>query len=183
MLKPREEVFSASQIPEISDGVKWYCAVVKSGQAQAARSELYSLGYVSFVPEARKWRSHARKCLAIYRPVPGMASYLFVAIDYPRQSFAAVKDVRGVAEIMSTAGRPIPFTGTDVSRFMFRMLKGEWDEVEGVKVPVGARVVVVDGPHENKEAVVTAVRGKKIFAKVEGQAAVSTFFASNVRAA
>lgn len=201
MLKAREDEFTVSAIPDCAPTARWYCVTVKPGWNAVVEKALYALGHRTFTPKTRRWTSHARRKSVAERPIPGMSGYLFVEIDYPRQSFAAVLDVRGVAGFVSTSGAPQPFsrltervdpmtgeiTETRVNPivdFLLRQMKGEWDEVSNVLLPpVGAKVVVVEGPHDGKTACVTAVKGKKIFAKVEGQAQASTFFATSLRAA
>jgi transcription antitermination factor NusG len=180
----REAEFNANAIPECRDTARWYCVMVRQNWMASVEGELYALGHRTFTPKTKRWRSHARRLTAVERPIHGMGSYLFVEIDYPRQPFSLVRETRGVIEIMSTGGRPIPFSRNDVLAFLTRYLKGEWDEIaKEPKLPIGARVMVVEGPHENKTAIVTALKGKKIFAKVEDQVHPSVFFASGVRAA
>jgi transcription antitermination factor NusG len=201
MLKPREEEFSVSAIPQTMPSARWYCVTVKPNWTSTVEKALYALGHRTFTPKARRWTSHARRKAVVERPIPGMGGYLFVEIDYPRQSFAQVLDTRGVTGFVSTGGAPQPFsrhteridmaTGevtetriNPIVDFLIRQLRGEWDEVATMLLPpVGAKVMVVEGPHDGKTAVVTRAQGKKIFAKVEGQAQVSTFFASSLRAA
>ncbi len=196
MIRPKVEEFSVSQIPDCPATAKWYCVVVQPSWSQRVSAELYALGHRTFTPMARRWSGRQKRYAAVERPISGMSSYLFVEIDYPRQSFSKVRETRGVIEIIQQpVSRSIElvdrFTGeitekhdNPVVEFIIRQLQGEWDEIsKETKFPVGAIVTVVEGPHENKKAVVTAVKGKKIFAKVEGMAQISTFFAPNVRAA
>jgi transcription antitermination factor NusG len=184
-----EEEFSVSMIPDCPETAQWYCVIVKPSWSAAVSAELYGLGHRTFTPKAKRWRNHARRKSVVESPIAGMSNYLFVEIDYPKQSFAQVRAVRGVVEIMSTAGKPIPFSrkledGTHVDpviEFVIREMKGEWDEIEAAPLPIGAKVRVMEGPNENKLAVITSQKGKKIFAKVEGQSLVSTFFRSSLK--
>lgn len=197
MIRPKVEEFSVSQIPDCPATAKWYCVVVRPSWSQRVSAELYAMGHRTFTPSGKRWRSQQKRFTAVERPISGMSSYLFVEIDYPRQSFRAVRDTRGVIEIIP---EPVsrktetvdPQTGEVTEKFqqnaytdfLMRQLKGEWDEIASEsKYPIGAVIAVVEGPHENKKAVVTQIKGKKIFAKVEGMAQISTFFAPNVRAA
>jgi transcription antitermination factor NusG len=143
--------------------------------------ELYNLGYRTFTPKLRKWVSHARRRTAVYRPV--LSRYLFVDIDHPRQSFGMVRNVHGVETILSSGGSPLSFTTDDVADFILRQLKGEWDEIEGEKLPVGAKIAFMDGPHEESEAVITAMKGNKVSYKIIGTAQYGTTYAFSVRAA
>lgn len=197
MIRPKpEEEFSVRQIPDCPSTAKWYCVVVRPSWSQRVSAELYALGHRTFTPMSRRWRSRSKRFAAVERPISAMSSYLFVEIDYPRQSFSKVRETRGVIEIIpepvsrtietidQETGEISERTVNPAMQFINRQLQGEWDEIaKEPKLPVGATVVVVEGPHEDKKAVVTATKGKKIFAKVEGHAQISTFFATNVRAA
>lgn len=185
MLKPKDDDdFLVSMIPGCPETAKWYCVVVEPGWTKAVSAKLYALGHRTYIPMQRVWRRQGRKMVATERPIAGLNGYLFVEIDYPRQSFAAVREARGVAEILATGGKPTPFSRDDVLAFLVRQLRGEWDDIEvQAKPPVGAKMIVVEGPQEGKDAIVTATKGKKIFAKVEGDVRASTFFAQQLRAA
>jgi transcription antitermination factor NusG len=88
-----------NQEPQISfDGPRWFCLVVETGCHRQIESHLSALGYRPFVPKVKKWVSHARVKKAVERPLIGL--YLFVEVDYPRQSFGPVRGVRGVVNII-----------------------------------------------------------------------------------
>lgn len=168
-------------IPELSESGKWYCVSVKPGWMGRVRGELYQLGFRTFTPELRKWVSHARKARAVRRPI--LSRYLFVDVDHPRQSFGTVRSVRGVDAMLSNMGAPLAFTVGQVTDFITRQMKGEWDDVAKGKIPVGAEIVVMGGPNADRQAVVTSVKGNKVSYKLVGEAASRTDYAMNVRAA
>lgn len=171
----------ALNIPLTSDDGRWHCVVVKPNWMSRVQAELYSHGYRSFAPEMRKWVNYARRCRVVRRPV--LSRYLFVDVDYPRQSFGAIRAVRGVDVILSAAGRPVTFTRSQVVDFLRRQMTGEWDEASKARPPVGARIRIMEGEHEDALAVVTHVRGRKISYRVDGEVRISTTFDANVRAA
>lgn len=159
----------------------WYCLTVRPNWIAKVEGELYALGYRTFTPKARRWISHARKRTAALRPI--LSRYLFVDVDYPNQAFAPVRSVRGVESLLSVAGRPISFTCAQVVDFLARQMKGEWDEVEKGKVPVGAIVAIVEGEDAGETAIVTKVKDRKVSYKVMDSPKRATVYASSVRAA
>jgi transcription antitermination factor NusG len=127
-------------------------------------------GYRPFVPKVKKWVSHARVKKAVERPLPGLARYLFVEVDYPRQDFQTVMDQRGVGYAISVAGIPWPMPRADVEDLLHRYMAGEFDEVAKGLIPVGARVAIVEGKFENWLATVTGQeKGGKLTLKLLGQ--------------
>jgi transcription antitermination factor NusG len=139
--------------PQISfDGAKWFCVVVEPGAHRAAEYFLGAAGFRTFAPKARRWISHARVKTAVERPLIGR--YLFVEVDHPRQSFAAVQAAQGVESIISHMGIPSAMPRADVENLLQRYLNGAFDETAGA-LPIGARVCLMDGKFENWLATVT----------------------------
>ncbi len=160
---------------------KWFCIVTKPNCQARASLELYSLGFRTFTPKVRKWATHARVRKAVEKPLLGR--YLFVEVDYPRQSFGAVKAVNGVETIISTLGVPVTFPSHWVEGLLARYLAGEWDYVRTEPVTflngqgepetrhndplrVGARIRIVEGEFDNMLATVTSVKGGKLQCKI-----------------
>lgn len=183
-MRDREDYFTVSMMPDCPETAKWYCLVVQPSKSISIGMELYALGHRSFSPRARRWTKHSRKLSAVERPIAAMGSYVFFEVDYPKQGFSNALAIRGVIEVLSASGRPVPFSRDDVADFMRRQIMGEWDEIsKETKLPVGARVTVVTGPHDGKKAIVTKTQGKKIFAKVEGYSQICMFFGPDLRTA
>ena len=80
--------------------------------------------------------------------MPGLARYLFVEVDFPRQSFAPIMATPGVGYAISVAGVPWPMPRADVEDLLHRYMAGEFDEVAKGPIPVGARVAIVEGKFE-----------------------------------
>jgi Transcription termination factor nusG len=78
------------------NGPQWFCLVVDPGCQRQIENALAALGYRPFMPKVKKWVSHARVKKAVERPLPGLARYLFVKVDFPRQSFAPIMATPGV---------------------------------------------------------------------------------------
>ena len=140
--------------PKVSfTGPNWFCVVVEQNRHRQVEAFLAAMGCRTFVPRVKKWVSHARVRKAVERPLIGR--YLFVEVDYPRQSFAPVRAARGVQDIVSHLGVPCVMPRADVEDFLERYLLGEFDEVTGKPVPIGARVAIVEGKFDNWLATVT----------------------------
>lgn len=165
-------------IPESSG--EWYAVLVKPGWIGRAALELYGLGFSVFAPKARKWVGHTRTTQCrVSEKYSVLGSYLFVRIDYPRQAFGTVNDVRGVAKIIP---RPVP--ADEVAEFIKRHIEGEWDEVAEQKIPIGAKIRVMEGPNANAEAVLSGeAKGGKISYRIPGNRTAYNDYRMNVRPA
>jgi transcription antitermination factor NusG len=183
---------------ELTDTAKWYCAVTQPSRQRRVELELASLGFRNFTPKIKKWVTHARVRKAVERPLLGR--YLFVEIDYPRQSFAAVRATNGVDEMVSNLGRPLPIPSHWVEGLMRRYLAGEWDYVRQDPVTfingegktetrhnqplsIGCRIRVMEGEFADMLATVTGVKRGKVTFKVLGTAEYGSLTQWGVRAA
>lgn len=153
----------------------WYIAITNPNCHRRAESGLASLGYAAFWPKCRKWTSHARVKIAKEYPILGR--YLFVEI--PDENFWAVRSVDGVEGLLTGDDRaPAKVPQEIVWGFRERYLSGEWDFVremrpvfewdgkkerdvivewkENERLPIGARVAIMEGEFAN---LLTVVRG------------------------
>lgn len=168
--------------PPISfDGPKWFVVMTNPQCEVRAQLELEALGYRTFMPKLRKWVTHARVKKAVERPL--LSRYLFVEVDYPRQSFGPIKTANGVELLISNLGIPEPVPSHWVEGFLARYLAGEWDEVEKERLPVGARIRVIEGEFDNLLATITSIKGRKVTAKLLDTAVYVQFPECSVRAA
>ncbi|MGJ4997290.1 transcription termination/antitermination protein NusG [Bradyrhizobium sp. HKCCYLS3077] len=143
------------QEPQISfNGPQWFCIMVQPNSHRQVENALSAIGYRVFLPKLRRWVSHARVKKAVERPLLG--SYMFVEVSYPQQSFGPLTATRGVEAIISSAGTPWPMPRAEVEDLLHRQMAGEFDEIDHVPIPVGARVAIVEGEFENWLATVTA---------------------------
>lgn len=165
----------------LSDSAKWYCVVTRSNQQNRAVHELGSHGFRSFYPKARKWASHARVKRAVDRPVLGR--YVFVEVDHPRQSFATVRDCRAIESMLSNLGNPIAFPSHWIEGLLKRYLAGEWDEIARGKIPIGARIRIIEGEFNDMCATVMSNKGRKVSLKLLGQNQYVNMHECSVRAA
>jgi transcription antitermination factor NusG len=149
-------------------GPHWYCLVVQPGCQRQIENALAGLGYRPFVPKVRRWISHARQKKVGERALLGR--YLFVEVDFPKQSFGPVMSTPGVEYAISVAGVPWPMPRADVEDLLHRYMAGEFDEVANGPVPVGARVTLLEGQFENWLATVTArEKGGRVTVKLLGK--------------
>lgn len=183
---------------QLSETARWYCAITGQTKQRRVEIELASLGFRVFTPKQRRWVTHARVRRAVERPILGR--YLFVEIDYPRQSFGDVLATNGVDGMISNVGRPIAFPSHWVEGLLRRYLQGEWDFVRAEPViftnkhgelevrkndplRAGSRIRIIEGEFEDMLATVTGVKGNKISFKVLGTPTNGTVMAFSVRAA
>ncbi|WP_316196304.1 MULTISPECIES: transcription termination/antitermination protein NusG [unclassified Bradyrhizobium] len=172
------------QEPQISfNGPQWFCIMVAPNSHRQVENALSAIGYRVFLPKLRRWVSHARVKKAVERPLLGR--YMFVEVDYPRQSFAPLTATRGVDAVISSAGTPWPMPRAEVEDLLHRQMAGEFDEVAKGPIPVGARVAIVEGEFENWLATVTErVRGGKLSLRLlGGKVGLTGISSRSVRAA
>lgn len=168
--------------PEIGFGnPEWFCVVTNPRCEVRAQLDLEAAGYRTFNPMVKRWVTHARVKKAVERPL--LARYLFVEVDYPRQSFGAVRLANGVESLLCNNGIPMVVPRRFVESFIGRFLAGEWNEIEKEDLPVGARVRIMDGRYEEMLATITKVKGHKIVAKLLESAIYTNLMALSVRAA
>jgi transcription antitermination factor NusG len=168
-------------VPSIGENAKWYCLVTNPNCQRRAELELHALGYRTFAPKVRKWVSHARVKKAVERPLLGR--YLFVEVDRLTQSFGVVRLVNGVETIIANLGNPAPIPSRFVEGFLQRYMAGEWDEVSKGKLPLGARVCIVEGEFEDMLATITQRKSGKTTVKLMGTAQYQVVADRSMRAA
>lgn len=169
------------QIPFSYAGPCWFVVITNPRCLLRAQLDLDAAGYRTFTPKSRKWVTHARVKKAVEKPI--LSRYLFVEVDYPRQSFGEIRLCNGVETILSSLGVPIPVPRQFVEDMLSRYLKGEWDEVGQEALPLGARVRIVEGECEDMLATITKHTGGKITAKLHGTNIYKKLYVGNVRAA
>jgi transcription antitermination factor NusG len=165
---------------ELSETAKWFCAVVNPNCQARASLGLYELGFRTFYPRVRRWVSHARVRKAKEKPLLGR--YIFVEIDHPTQSFGSVRSVNGIEGIVSNPD-PIQIPSAYVSRLRERYMSGEWDEVAKGSIPIGARVLVVEGEFNDMLATVTSRKHGRLHCKILGTNTYAQMRDHGVRAA
>lgn len=158
----------------------WYIAVTNPNCHRRAESGLASLGYAAFWPKCKKWASHARVKIAKEYPILGR--YLFVEI--PDQNFWAVRGVDGIEALLTgDDGAPAPVHEQIIWDFRERYLNGEWDYVAKGKLPIGAKVRIMEGEFEDLLTVVRGFKNGKVKFLRPGTGQFIHTSVANVRAA
>ena len=168
-------------VPFSYAGPCWFVVVTNPRCLLRAQLDLDAAGYRTFTPKTRQWVTHARVKKAVEKPI--LSRYLFVEVDYPRQSFGAVRLCNGVEAILANHGVPCPVPARFVEDMLSRYLKGEWDEVSKNPLPLGARIKIMEGNFADMLATITHLDGKKITAKLVDTNVYKTLPVVNVRAA
>lgn len=165
----------------LSETARWYCGIVRPNRHARAEADLCDLGFRSFFPKLRKWATHARVKRAVERPILGR--YIFVGIDQPRQSFLTVRKMPHMEGLVSNCGNPIPFPSHWIEGLLSRYMAGEWDEIANGKIPVGARIRIMEGEFQNQLATVTGTKGRRVDFKLLDSVREARLDQSSVRAA
>lgn len=158
----------------------WYIAITNPNCHRRAENGLASLGYAAFWPKCRKWASHARVKIAKEYPILGR--YLFVEI--PDENFYAIRAVDGIEALLTGDDRaPARVPDEIVWGFRERYMRGEWDFVSQEKLPVGAKIRVMEGEFSNMLTVIRGYRNGKVKFLPQGKREFAFTRAANVRAA
>lgn len=157
------------QEPQISfRGPEWFCGIVAPGCDVRAQNHIEELGYRTFVPRLRKWAGPAKQRRVVERPILGR--YIFVEVDADRQGFWHLSRARGLSEVLSVCKIPMVIPRFHVEDLLGRFIAGEFDQVIDAAIPLGARVMIVEGEFANMLATVTGMRGNhRATVKLDGQ--------------
>lgn len=183
-MKPAKKIapLHASDFPPISfAGPQWFVVITNPSCENRAQMGLEAAGYRTFMPKIRRWVSHARVKKAVERPL--LARYLFAEVDYPRQSFADIRLVNGVECMIAHNGVPCTVPRRFIEDFLRRYMTGEWDFVEQEELPVGARVRIVEGAHDELLATITGIKGSQVVVKFLDSTKSTSILKVSVRAA
>jgi transcription antitermination factor NusG len=154
------------------ENIDWLCAVTNPNCQARACLELHSIGFLSFYPKARRWRRHARTMRAVERPI--LDRYIFVGT--PRD--CGVAHVNGIESYVSIAGFPVVIPASDVADMRARYMAGEWDEIareeRDGRMPIGARVRIVQGEFENMLGVLISRRKVRVIRDADGNCVRNT---------
>lgn len=145
-------------MPERSN---WYCVTVRPGWMQRVAFVLRAMGYRVLYPEQKQWVRRDEQRVVVWRPLSGLANYLFVAIEELGQSHWQCSQVYGVSDFVRADGEPVRFGWAPID-LLSRQLSGEFDYAGKKPLQVGDRVRVVDGEHDGELAFVTDRKGGRV---------------------
>lgn len=84
----------------------WYVVHTHALSETRAAEHLRRQGYQTYVPQCRKWRSHARRRELVQRPL--FPRYLFVFLDIVRTQWRPILSTVGVSRLLMRDGKPNP---------------------------------------------------------------------------
>lgn len=122
----------------------WYVALTHAHAEAKALAHLQRQGFAVYLPRYLKRRRHARRVDIV--PAPLFPRYLFIAIDLAAQRWRSVQSTVGVAQLVCTAGAPVPVAANVIAG-----LHGMEDEHGFVCLPSrprflpGDKIRVLDG--------------------------------------
>lgn len=166
--------------PQISyRGPEWFCGIASPGCEKRAQDGCEERGYRTLVLWTRQWVNRSNRRVVSARPVLGR--YIFIEVDYPRQGFGPLRDVRGLTEVLNVGGFPKPMPRETVEGFLLRQLTGEWDAVTNEGIPLRARVMVVEGQFAGTLATVMNAKRNLLTVKLDGAKKTVPIFEHSLR--
>lgn len=167
-----------------SDGSRWYAVMTNIRCEERAQHGLHAKGFRTFLPTERRWVRHARVRKAVSRPL--LSRYLFVETDPNVRGFMDIRLTDGVEAILANCEVPAAMPDGLIEEFIRRQLSGEFDSVAKGPIEVGARIRIMDGPHEDFFATVVGIgkrSGGEILAQLLGSKTRQRFALISVRPA
>ncbi|MCB5173672.1 transcription termination/antitermination protein NusG [Microvirga lenta] len=115
--------------PETFEGFTWFVVVCNPKCERRAQLGLRRAGYQTYLPQTKRWITHARK--KAKRESPLFPRYLFLGIK-PDQDFYRMRGVDGVEGLVRNDGVPVQIPAPDdhphpLARLLDRELVGEFD--------------------------------------------------------
>jgi transcriptional antiterminator RfaH len=143
-------------------GLVWFVVYTNINCEQRAKKGLDALGYTTFLPVVKKWIRHARRRVAVERPL--FARYLFVALDPARDGWFAIRTTHGVERVLARDGVPESVPAAAIATLMAAERAGRFDlTLAAPRLKAGDKVAVEGGPFGDFVAeVATADDGKRV---------------------
>jgi len=158
-IEPRAAVQASPLIPASFSRPIWLVIYTNIKCEYRVRGGLAGKGFRCYVPEMTKWVSHARTKQKVKRPL--FQRYVFVEIDMDQQSMEDIRQTDGVETVLFNEGVAMPFTVPEgfIEETLRRQLAGDFDFTKEDPMPLGAKVVIVQGEWDGLFAVVTGRKG------------------------
>jgi transcriptional antiterminator RfaH len=122
----------------------WYVVHTHALSEARAAEHLRRQGYQAYVPQCRKWRSHARRRELVQRPL--FPRYLFVFLDIMRTQWRPILSTVGVSTLLMRDGEPNPMPEGVVERIQGGEANGEFDRMLHRRFSPGEPVRILEGP-------------------------------------
>lgn len=165
-------------------GPRWYVVRTNIGCEFRAQLGLASEGFRVFLPFITRWRRHAR--IATIGKAPLFPRYLFVEADWNIQSLHALHNTNGVESILNNNGVPASIYGDFIAFLIEKQLRGDFDKTQEEKLPLGARVAIMDGKYEDEIGYIEQYNGQKradVLISIMGRRVRETLSLVNLRPA
>lgn len=147
-------------MPEVS-AQQWYALYTKPRSEKKLAENLAKLGIEHYLPLLRKRKKWSDRYKWIEEPV--FASYLFVHMDFERDSLRVLKLPQAVY-FVSTEGVPTVIEAHDLE--LLRLAVDNYAESLVLRdtsaLAAGETVRIKDGPFAGKEAVIERIQGKTL---------------------
>lgn len=139
---------------------RWFVARTHVRKEKIARDSLTEHGFTAYMPVETRLTRHAHKRTRVERPL--FVSYVFLQLEVDANGTVAnmhkLRDVEGVAALISVTGRPAPIPTSFVTGIRAAEEAGEYDFTPRAPptYAVGQSVMIVKGPFKGLTAEIAA---------------------------
>lgn len=141
--------------------LNWYAVYTRPRSEKKLAEALSQLGIETYLPLLRTRKKWSDRYKRVEEPL--FASYVFVRIDFERQSLSVLKTVQAVT-FVTTAGEASAISETDME--LLRLAVDNFAESLTIRdtsaLAAGETVRIKDGPFAGKEAVIERIQGKTL---------------------
>lgn len=141
--------------------LNWYAVYTRHRSEKRLADALAKLGIDHYLPLLRTRKKWSDRYKWVEEPL--FASYVFVRIDFERQSLAVLKTAHAVNFVI-TAGEPAAISDADME--LLRLAVENFTESLTIRdtsvLTAGETVRIKDGPFAGKEAVIERIQGKTL---------------------
>lgn len=143
--------------------MQWYAVHTRPASEAKAAEHLGRQGYSTYLPHYRRWVRHARRRVAVLRPL--FPRYLFVGIDRAVMNWRPIRSTIGVAGVVCGGDEPVPVAHAVIETLRQREREGAFDELAPMRrLAPGDRVRLSEGPlSEWVGRLAAAAPGERVF--------------------
>ena len=128
--------------------IRWYAVYTQPHAETKAFDQLLRQGYSAYLPRYRTQVSHARRRLAVQRPL--FPRYLFAGIDRASMPWRPILSTFGVTDVVRAGDEPAPVPAEIVAAIRMREEAGDFDRLDPrVSLRLGELVRVTAGALED----------------------------------
>ena len=137
----------------------WYLVYTKPRQEVLAQENLVRQGYGVYLPKVRLMRRRRGKQEAVVEPL--FPRYLFIHLDTQSDNWAPIRSTFGVASLVRFGSEPAQVPDELVAHLKAQEGQEGLHEWAEVKLKVGDRVRVAEGPLKGVEGILLAKSGQE----------------------